>query len=80
MAAETRMIQRDHDRLKDNLKLIQKSFSVSELAELLGISRPTWISKMKAPWSKFSYEELRTISRYCQIDFVQLTDGTLKLR
>lgn len=79
MAAETRMIQRDHDRLKDNLRLIQKSFSVSELAELLGISRPTWINKMKEPWARFTYDDLRTISRYCKIDFVQLTDGTLKI-
>ena len=80
MAAETKMVQRDHDRLRDNLKLIQRSFSVSELAELLGISRPTWISKMKAPWDKFSYEELRKVSRYCKVDFVLLTDGELKLR
>ena len=78
--ADTKLIQRDHERLKDNMKLIQKSFSVSELAELLGVSRPTWITKMKAPWDKFSYEELRTIARYCKVDFIQLTDGELKLR
>lgn len=80
MAAETRLIQRDHDRLRENMKLIQKTFSVSELAELLGVSKPTWISKMKAPWDKFSYEELRKVSRYCKVDFVQLTDGEIKLR
>jgi len=73
-------IQKDHQRLLANLQAIQKAHSVAELAELLGISKGTWINRMKEPWSKFSYDDLRAISRYCRIDFIALTDGDIKLR
>ena len=41
--------QKDHQRLMNNLRLIQKNYSISELSELLGISKPTWIARMKSP-------------------------------
>ena len=72
--------QRDHQRLKNNLKLIQKSYGVSVLSDLLEVSKPTWISKMKEPWRKFSYDEFYLIAQYCRIDFVQLMSGELKIR
>lgn len=73
-------VRKDHTRLLSNLKLIQKQHSVSELSDLLGISKPTWIAKMKEPWRKFSYDDFRLIAKYCRIDFAQLMDGELKLR
>ena len=72
--------QKDHLRILNNLKVIQKNYSASELSELLGISINTWTNRMKEPWKKFSYEDFRTIARYCRIDFVQLVDGELKIR
>lgn len=71
--------KKDHQRLLSNLKLIQKNYSVSELSELLGISANTWTNRMKEPWRLFSYSDLRTIAQYCQIDFVKLVDGELKI-
>lgn len=73
-------VRKDHTRLLSNLKLLQKQHSVSELSDLLGISKPTWIAKMKEPWRKFSYDDFRLIAKYCRIDFAQLMDGELKLR
>jgi len=73
-------VRKDHQRLLNNLKLLQKQHSVSELSGLLGISKPTWIAKMKEPWRKFSYDDFRLIAKYCRIDFAQLMDGELKLR
>lgn len=72
--------QKDHLRLLNNLKLIQKSYNVSELSDLLGISKPTWIAKMKEPWRKFSYDEFYLIAQYCRIDLMQLISGELKIR
>lgn len=72
--------QKDHLRLLNNLKLIQKSYNVSELSDLLGISKPTWISKMKEPWRRFSYDEFYLIAQYCRIDLMQLISGELKIR
>jgi hypothetical protein len=72
--------QKDHLRLLNNLKLIQKSYNVSELSDLLGISKPTWIPKMKEPWRKFSYDEFYLIAQYCRIDLMQLISGELKIR
>lgn len=72
--------QKDHLRLLNNLKLIQKSYNVSELSDLLGISKPTWIAKMKEPWRRFSYDEFYLIAQYCRIDLMQLISGELKIR
>jgi hypothetical protein len=72
--------QKDHLRLLNNLKLIQKSYNISELSDLLGISRPTWIAKMKEPWRRFSYDEFYLIAQYCRIDLMQLISGELKIR
>ena len=73
-------VQRDHIRLLNNLKLIQKSHSVEELAKLLGVSKNTWTNRMKQPWKMFSYDDFRAISRYCKVEFSQLMEGELKLR
>lgn len=73
-------IQQDHRRLLMNLKIIQRTHSVSELSELLGISVNTWTNRMKEPWRRFSYEDLRAISRYCKVDFIQLVSDELKIR
>lgn len=72
--------QKDHQRLLNNLKLIQKNYNVSELSDLLGISKPTWIAKMKEPWRRFSYDEFYLIAQYCRIDLMQLISGELKIR
>jgi hypothetical protein len=72
--------QKDHQRLFNNLKLIQRNYTVAELSELLGISINTWTNRMKEPWRLFSYDDLRSIARYCHIDFVQLVDGELRIR
>lgn len=73
-------IQRDHKRLLDNLRLIQKTHTRAELAGVLGVSIATWDNRMKIPWKYFSYDDFKAISRYCKVDFVQLVDGELKLR
>ena len=72
--------QKDHQRLLDNLKLIQRSYSLDELSALLGISKTTWIARMKEPWKKFSYDDFKAISTYCHISFTDLMEGTLKVR
>lgn len=71
--------QKDHQRLFNNLKLIQRNYTVAELSELLGISINTWTNRMKEPWRLFSYDDLRAIAHYCRIDFVKLVDGELKI-
>lgn len=72
--------QRDHQRLLDNLKLIQKNYSVDELTGLLGITKATWYNRMKEPWRCFSYDDFKAISTYCRIELSQLIEGTLQLR
>lgn len=72
-------IQKDHERLLKNLKLIQKFVGIKNLCILLDISFGTWFNRMKEPWRCFSYDDLRAIARYCKIDFMQLVDGELKI-
>lgn len=72
--------RQDHERLLNNLKLIQRNYSVSELSDLLGISINTWTNRMKEPWRLFSYDDFRAISRYCKIEFMQLMEGVLSIK
>ena len=72
--------QKDHQRLFNNPKLIQRNYTVAELSELLGISKPTWMARMKEPWCKFSYDDFVLISQYCKVDFTTLICGELKNR
>lgn len=77
--AQAKAREKDQQRLKNNLELIQRIFTVAELSVVLEISINTWTNRMKAPWKRFSYNDLRTIAQYCQIDFVKLVDGELKI-
>lgn len=70
--------QRDHQRLLDNLRILQRHYTAETLAEVIGKSKGTWQNRMKTPWL-FTYSELRAISRYCRVDFVQLVDGEIKI-
>ena len=77
---ESKATAKDHQRLKDNLELIQKNYTVAELSVVLNISMNTWINRMKEPWKRFSYDDFRALSRYCKIEFMQLMEGELKIR
>ena len=77
--AESKATAKDHQRLKHNLELIQKSYTVAELSVVLDISANTWTNRMKEPWKRFSYDDLRTIAHYCRIDFIKLVDGELRI-
>lgn len=72
-------IRKDHKRLLDNMVKLQKLYSAKALTELIGVTKTTWTSKMKEPWKRFSYDEFRMISRYCDISFTDLMEGVLKL-
>lgn len=73
-------IQRDHKRLLENLRTIQKIFSAAKLAEVLGISKNTWTNRMREPWRAFSYDDFKALANYCRVDFIQLVNGELKIR
>lgn len=73
-------IQRDHKRLLENLRTIQKIFSAAKLAEVLGISKNTWTNRMREPWRAFSYDDFKALANFCRVDFIQLVNGELKIR
>lgn len=73
-------IKRDHERLLENLRLLQKNYTVAALCEALGISKGTWTNRMREPWKQFSYDDFKALSWYCKIDFVQLVDGKLSIK
>ena len=75
--AQAKAREKNNQRLKDNLELIQKTYTVAELSVVLDISINTWTNRMKEPWKRFSYDDLRMIAHYCRIDFVKLVDGEL---
>lgn len=76
----TTQIQKDHARLLENLRVLQKNFTVKRCAEFIGKSEGAWRYKMKEPWALFSYDEFKSLAKFCKVDFVQLLEGELKLR
>jgi hypothetical protein len=76
---DARRIKADHQRLLNNLKIVQKQFTIAKLSETLGISAGTWIYRMKEPWQRFGYDDFRQLADYCKIDIVTLIHGELKL-
>lgn len=73
-------MRKDHQRLLDNLRLIQKNYTVQELADTIGVSKTTWIARMKEPWRMFSYDDFRLIATFCGINFTEILDGKIRLK
>lgn len=73
-------VQRDHVRLLDNLKTLQKIYTAKELSKFLGISEGTWRNRMKEPWRLFCYDDFKLLSKFCRVDLMQLLEGELKVR
>lgn len=73
-------VKKDHARLLDNLKTLQKLYTVKRLSNYLGISEGTWRYRMKEPWKLFSYDDFKCLAKFCRVDFVQLLEGDLKVR
>lgn len=72
--------QRDHIRLLENMRIIQKTFTAKRCAEFIGKSESAWRYKMKEPWALFSYDEFKALSKFCKVDLMQLLQGSLQLR
>lgn len=72
-------IRKDHQRLWNNLKLVQKNFGIHTLTAQLGISAGTWNNRMKEPWKKFSYDDFKAISRLAKVELDTLLSGYMKL-
>lgn len=71
--------QKDHKRLLENLRLLQKIHGASALADVLGINKNTWTNRMREPWRKFSYDDFRILSAYCHIGMDRLVLGRVSL-
>ncbi len=72
-------IKQDHERLLNNLKLLQKNFKADTLAKVLGIHENTWRYRVQEPWKRLNYDDFRAIAKYCGVSFTQLMDGELKI-
>lgn len=79
MARSAKEIQRDHQRLLDNIRLLQSIHGIEVLRSAVGVSKSTWILRMKEPWRTFSYDDFRLISSTCKVDFTALVEGTLSI-
>lgn len=79
MKVDAQLLRLDYNRLKRNLRKIEKSLTAIRLCELLGISHSTWYNRLKSP-ENLTYGELRAISRVSGADFDSLVSGEVKLR
>ena len=72
-------VRKDHKRLMNNLVILQKIFTTKSLATAIGIERSTFSKRMKEPWRLFSYDDFRSIAKYCGVDYTKLMEGELKI-
>lgn len=71
--------QKDHKRLLENLRTLQKIHGASALADALGINKNTWTNRMREPWKKFCYDDFRLLSTYCHISIDVLISGRITI-
>ena len=71
--------QKDHNRLIENLKLIENGRPSREMAELLNISAPTYCRKRKYP-ELMTYAEIKALCKNARVRVADYTDGVLKLK
>jgi len=71
--------QRDHDRLLNNLKMIERGRSSRKMAAVLGTTSPTYCRKRKTP-ELLTYIEIRALCRDSRIAVSDFVDGELKLK
>lgn len=76
---DPKSLRKDYDRLQKNLEIIGRQFTKIQLSALLGISQTTLYRNMKNP-EKFTYAELRAISRVSGVDFETIVTGDVHLR
>jgi hypothetical protein len=72
-------VRKDHKRLLNNLIILQKLYTTKALAAVIGIERSTWSKRMKEPWRTFSYDDFRSIAKYCKVDFTKLMEGEINV-
>lgn len=72
-------VRKDHKRLLNNLIILQKIFTTKSLAATIGVDRSTFSKRMKEPWKSFSYDDFRSIAKYCGVEFAKLMEGELKI-
>lgn len=72
-------VRKDHKRLLDNMLLLQRVYSAKALSASIGINPATWSRRIKEPWRMFSYDDFRSIAKYCGINFAELMEGELSI-
>lgn len=71
--------QKDHNRLVNNLKLIESGRTSREMAAILNISAPTYCRKRKYP-ELLTYAEIKALCRNARVRIADYTDGVLTLK
>lgn len=72
-------VKKDHDRLVNNLKLIECGRTSREMAALLNVSAPTYCKKRKYP-ELLTYAEIKALCRNAKVSVADFTGGELRLR
>ena len=70
--------EKDHARLIDNLRLIQGRRSNEDMATILGVSRSTYIRKVKQPES-LTYQEIKRLCDFTRVDIASFVSGKLRV-
>lgn len=71
--------QKDHNRLINNLKLIESGRTSREMAALLNVSAPTYCKKRKYP-ELLTYAEIKALCKSAKISVADFAGGELRLR
>lgn len=70
--------QKDHDRLIQNMKLVQGRRSNEAMATILGVSRSTYIRKAKSP-ELLTYSEIKRLCDFTKVDIAAFVGSQLKV-
>lgn len=71
--------QKDCERLRANLKLLQGKRGVREMGAIIGCSKSTFHSRLKKPES-LTYEEIKRLCDFFKVDIAAFCGGVLKIQ
>ena len=71
--------QKDHNRLIQNLTLLESGRTSREMAALLNVSPPTYCKKRKYP-ELLTYAEIKALCKNARVSVADFTGGSLVLK
>lgn len=71
--------QRNNERIKNNLIILQGRMSCSQMGKIMGVSKSTYLNRLKSP-QKMTLKELDRICKHFDVSVANFLTGELSFK